>query len=144
MDTVLQDLRQAVRTLARSPGFAATSLTMLALGIGTGTAIFSVVDNVLMRPLPVHDEHRLAVLWAEHRRAGSDHLPLSYADFLDYKRISRVFEDVAAVDYNGAWPRAVQLERGDAKMNVAFVAGGLFCAVRGGGGGDGPGVANGG
>ena len=60
MDTLLQDLRYAARTLVKSPGFAALTIACLALGIGVNSTIFSVVDTVAIRPLPFHEPERLS------------------------------------------------------------------------------------
>ena len=62
MDTFLQDLRYAARTLVKNPGFAALTIACLALGIGVNSTIFSVVDTVAIRPLPVRDPDRLVSL----------------------------------------------------------------------------------
>ena len=68
MDNLLQDLRFAVRSLRRQPGFVAVALATLALGIGTATAMFTVVNGVLLRPLPFHDPANLTMI----RIVGAD------------------------------------------------------------------------
>ena len=96
MERVWQDLRYAARMLAKSPGFTLMAVTMLALGIGANTAIFSVVDAVLLRPLPYPEPDRL-VWMAEGNVQKKDEPPISVppADFLDWKSQARSFEAMA-------------------------------------------------
>ncbi len=95
MDTLLQDLRYALRMLAKSPGFMAVAAITLALGIGANTAIFSVVNAVLLRPLPYRDPSRL-VLMNESSKQLPD-MSVSYPNYLDWRDRSRSFERIAAV-----------------------------------------------
>ena len=92
MPIVIQDLRYAIRMLARNPGFAAVAVVTLALGIGANTAIFSVVSTVLLRPLPFHDPDRIVVAGQEWMGGGGDFSP---ADFLDVQKQNHVFEQMA-------------------------------------------------
>jgi predicted permease len=96
MDTLLQDLRYAVRQLARSPGFTIPAVLTLALGIGANTAIFSVVDGVLLRPTPFEDVGRLMMIWETDRKSGTTREPASVPDYLDFQRRTQRFERVAA------------------------------------------------
>src|SRR3989442_5027411 len=98
MDTILQDLRYGLRTLARSPGFAAVAVLALALGIGANTAIFSVVNAVLLRPLPFRDPDRLTMVMSVNPAKGFPRFPVSPPDFIDWRAESRVFEEMAAGD----------------------------------------------
>src|SRR5262245_7138985 len=91
-----QDARYAVRMLAGNPGFAAVALVTMALGIGANTAIFSLIDNVLLRPAPLADIDRLAVVWETDRTTGTTREPASLPDFLDYQQRSRRVERIAA------------------------------------------------
>ena len=88
----MTDLRFALRSLARHPGFAVVVVLTLALGIGADTAIFSIVDASLLRPLPYGDPDRLVLVEA---RRGADGLGVSWLDYRDWKARSRSFEDLA-------------------------------------------------
>ncbi len=91
----LQDLRYAVRQLRKSPGFAAVAILTLALGIGANTAVFSVIDGVLLRPLPFHEPDHLFAVWAVSPEEKSLNTGASGPDFQDYKEQNRSFEGLA-------------------------------------------------
>src|SRR6184192_4780511 len=96
METLLQDIRYGARTLLKSPGFTLVAIVALALGIGANTAIFSVVNAVLLRALPYRHANRLVVMW-EHKRTGSNpHNVVAPADFLDWREQAQSFDDMAA------------------------------------------------
>src|SRR5450755_3096799 len=97
MQTLYQDLRYTLRTFAKSPAFTAIAILTLALGIGANTAIFSVANAFLFRPLPVKDADRLTII-AVQSTPKSDPSRVSYLDFLDYKEQSTVFADMTAYD----------------------------------------------
>jgi putative ABC transport system permease protein len=92
----LQDLKYAVRMLFKNPGFAAIAIVTLALGIGANTAIFSVVNAELLRPLPFRDPSRLVRVWSANLRLGARTNPASYPDFADWRSQNHVFENMAA------------------------------------------------
>lgn len=92
---MLQDLRYAARTLLKSPGFTIVAVLTLALGIGANTAIFSVVDGVLLRPAPFADIDRLMMVWQTDRASGTTREPTSLPDYLDFRDRSQTFETLA-------------------------------------------------
>ncbi|HEV3471346.1 MAG TPA: ABC transporter permease [Pyrinomonadaceae bacterium] len=94
---VWQDLRYGVRTLLKNPGFTAVAVVALALGIGANTAIFSVVNAVLLRPLPYRDPDRLVMVWEDNTKGGYPRNTPAAANFLDWREQSRVFEGMAAI-----------------------------------------------
>lgn len=94
-ERLLQDLRFALRQLRRSPGFASVCLITLALGIGANTAMFSVVQGVILAPLPFPQADRLVFLW--EKRPGVPKLDVSYPNFEDWQRTSRSFEAMSAL-----------------------------------------------
>ena len=101
MNTLLADLRYASRLLIQSPAFTTIAALTLALGIGATTALFSVVNGVLLNPLAYPHSERLVVIYA--RIAGLDSAPIEYPNFLDWQRDSRSFASMAAYrneDYN--------------------------------------------
>src|SRR5437667_2048964 len=104
MEALWQDLRYTARALLKNPGFTATAVLVLALGIGANTGIFSVVNSILLKPLPYRDPHGLVV--ALH----SGTFPVSPADYLDYKRQAPVFEQMGAAQAWGGALTAAETE----------------------------------
>jgi putative ABC transport system permease protein len=93
-DLLRQDLRYIARTLARSPGFTATAILVVAIGVGANTAAFSLADFVLIRPLPFTEPERLVHLW--ERLPGYDEMELSPANYRDWKQMGTAFESMGA------------------------------------------------
>ncbi|HWT02781.1 MAG TPA: ABC transporter permease [Pyrinomonadaceae bacterium] len=102
VEELWQDLRYGVRMLRKNPGFTLVAVFTLALGIGANTAIFSVVNAVLLRPLSFANPERLVTLWGKSTDTGADRIPLSYLNFTDYKNQAQSFEHVAACDTSEA------------------------------------------
>src|SRR6266850_3096938 len=96
MNTLWQDVRYSARTLWKHPGFTMVAVVALALGIGANTAIFSVVNAVLLRPLPFVEPSRLVNLWQSHIQRGINQGAVSYPDFADWRDQSQVFEGMAS------------------------------------------------
>ncbi len=93
----IQDIRFGFRMLRRSPSFTAIAVLTLALGIGANTAIFSVVDAVLLRPLPFHDSEQLVQIWMTEGSPGN--FPMTGEDYLDWRAQNKTFEDMATYTY---------------------------------------------
>ncbi|HLY62314.1 MAG TPA: ABC transporter permease [Terriglobia bacterium] len=100
MRSLLQDLKYGLRMLAKNPGFTAVALLTLALGIGATTAIFSVVNAVMIRPLPFHNPDRLVRVVSYRLRDGIDD-NASYPDFLDWRDQNHVFERMGVFETSG-------------------------------------------
>src|ERR1700730_12728194 len=96
MERLFQDIRYSIRLMIKSPGFTAVALIALALGIGANTAIFTVVNAVLFRPLPYSDAGRLVTVYAANPVQGQSRVPLSVADFLDWRARNQIFDSLAA------------------------------------------------
>jgi predicted permease len=92
MQTMLQDLRYALRNLLKAKSFTAIAAATLAIGVGANTAIFSIIDTILLRPLPYRDPDRLVRLWETEAAPGK--YPFAGPDFIDWKTSNRSFEDM--------------------------------------------------
>jgi putative ABC transport system permease protein len=124
MHTLWQDLRYGARMLLKNPGVTAVALITLALGLGANTAIFSVVNAVMLRPLPYHNPDRLVSLWAnvpEHGRWR-----VTPANFFDWKKQNTVFEDIAAY---GAWTMTLTGDGEPEQMLGTLAGAGYFSVV---------------
>ena len=91
-----QDFRYGFRTLLRNPGFCAVAILALALGIGPNTAIFTMVNAVLLKPLPVPEPDRVVMIWGTLLKSGFGQLPVSAADYLEWKQQARSFDQMSA------------------------------------------------
>ena len=104
MSTLLQDLRYSARKLIHSPGFTAIAVLTLALGIGANTALFSVVNGVLLNPLAYPHSHQLVAIYEKYDKIGGlESAPIEYPNFQDWQRDSKTFASMAAYrneDYN--------------------------------------------
>ena len=96
MHFLWQDLRYGFRTLLKNPGFCAVAVLALGLGIGPNTAIFTMVNAVLLKPLPVPEPNRVVMIWGTLLKSGFDQLPASAADYLEWKQQARSFDYMSA------------------------------------------------
>jgi predicted permease len=120
MEAWARDLRFATRTLLKDAGFTSVVIVTLALGIGATTAVFSVIEGVLLRPLPFPEAERLAVVWQNDRATGTVRENASTSDYYDYLERSRTFADLAMYGL-----RAAVLGRDGAlplQLNAALVS----------------------
>ena len=122
LDSLWQDLRFGLRGLRRNPGFTAAVVLTLGLGIGANSAIFSVVNGVMLRPLPVRDADRLTVL-AVSRGASGTPREMSRLDMEDYRNQSDAFEDIA--DYAMDFAGLAADNRAD-RVSLTYVSGNYF------------------
>ncbi len=126
MGTLLQDLRYGIRMLAKSPGFTALAVITLALGIGANTAIFSVINSVVLQPLPFYEPARLVALWQTESAAGN--FPLTGPDYLDWQAQSRTLEATSLY----SWERTANASgAGEAEAATAISTESNFFTVLG-------------
>jgi putative ABC transport system permease protein len=122
-DEMFQDLRFGARTLIRQPAFTIVSLVTLGLGIGVNTAIFSIVDSVLLRPLPFKDPSRLVAVWESNVQRGQSHGATGGANFTDWKNQNDVFDSIAAYF---TWNYNLTGRDEPVRLTAALVSGGFF------------------
>jgi predicted permease len=118
IEDLLQDVRYGIRMLLNSPGFTTVAVLTLALGIGANTAIFSVVDAVLLKPLPFRQPDRVVALWETETAPGN--FPLNGMDYLDWRQGNTTFADMTLY----SWPRLANVSAKD------FAEGTIFTQVQ--------------
>src|SRR5688572_96174 len=124
MRELIQDVRYAARLLRRSPGFTLVAVAALALGIGANTAIFSVVDTLLLRPLPYADADRLAVVWEHNLPRDRKDNVVSPGNFIHWRELNKSFKELSAVSMTF---RTTLTGAGDAvELPMQLVSGSLF------------------
>ena len=125
---MLRDVRHALRSLSRTPGFALTAILTLALGIGLATAVFTVADALLLRRLPVRDQDRLVVLWSQAPDRGFDY-PFTLDEAREFARRTRSLAPVAFFAREGAWPTPIRDGERISRLRRALVSGEFFDAL---------------
>ena len=125
-DLVRQEVRLAARTLMRSRGWLAGVVLTLGLGIGLATAVFTIAQTLLIRPLPIRAQDRVVVLWGITRDGRTDHFPLLYRDALEFARRTQTLERVEFFAYGGAQPVPIRLDAGIVQLRRSLVPGGYF------------------
>ena len=126
LEMLWQDLRYGARMLVKQPGFTSIAVLTLGLGIGANTAIFSVVNAVLLRPLPFEQPDRLVMVWQTNMQTGSLQDPASFLNLVDWQQQNQVFEQIAAF-----MPRGISLTDIDEPEQLpgSFVSANLFPAL---------------
>ncbi len=126
MDELRQDLRFALRQLVRRPGITAVLVLTVGLAVGACTAVFSVVDAVLLRPLPYPDQDQLAVVWSQFPSMNLMEFPASAPEYLDYRDQNRSFQSLAAF---ASRERTLTGEEGPERVQAVFATWQLFPAL---------------
>src|ERR1043166_8237172 len=125
MASLMRGLRRILRSLRRTPGFTATVVLTLALGIGLSVAVFTVAEALLLRRLPFREPGRLVVLWG----LGADRVfetPLGLTDARAFARRTRTLERTAFFEYEGTFPASIQDGDRITRLNQAVVSGEFF------------------
>src|SRR5215813_1436496 len=124
MEILWQDLRYALRGMRKRPGFSVFAVLLLGLGIGANTAIFSIVDGVLLRPMPMREPDRIVGVWES--RDGTERFPISLPEYLDVKERNRSFEELSAA---ANWNTNLSGEATPVRVTGMQVTGNFFAAL---------------
>ncbi len=128
LEELVQDIRYGARQLRKNPGFTTVAVLTLALGIGANTALFSVVDGVLLRPLPFPEHQRLVTLWESNPAQGVDQQAVSPPNFADWQAQSSAFEEMAF--WTGPNDFNLVTQDGSEKVRESYASSGLFRVLR--------------
>ena len=123
MDELVQDLRYAVRAMIKRPVFAGVVVATLALGIGANTVIFSLINEVLLRPLPIAEPDRVVALYTDGSSGGGFGTS-SYPDYVDFRDQTSALDDLAA--YNPPGPVTMSADGAAEQINASNVTGNYF------------------
>jgi putative ABC transport system permease protein len=123
MYTLLQDVRYALRMMRKSPAFSLAAILTLALGMGANTVMFSVLNTVLLRPLPYPHPDRLVQIWETDSRRGEVRGPVSAYNFVDWRSQSQTLAQMATYDSNSAVLTGLKTPR---RVYISFVSAGFF------------------
>ncbi len=130
VESLWQDLRYGARMLRKSPGFTAVAALTLALGIGANTAIFSVINGVLLKPLPYSEPHQLVTLWESSPERGVEQDRVSGPNYLDWRAQSTVFSGMAASPgWEGSETFNLVLRDTTAKIHASYTSASLFATL---------------
>jgi predicted permease len=127
MESFWQDLRYGIRMLVKNPGFVSVAVLTLALGIGANTAIFTVVNGVMLRPLPYEEPERLVMLWEINPRRNIEQQRVTPPNLAEWREQSRIFEKIAHWSGNGEFNLVTS--DGVEKVWCAYVSSSLFSTL---------------
>jgi len=127
LETLAQDLRYGARIMVKNPGFTAVAVLTLALGIGANTAVFSVINTMLLRPLPFPESERLALVWDDRPLVNYPQMPLSLPNFLDVREQCHSCAEMSAWSWHGSFNLSGGAE--PEKVQYAVVSANLFSVL---------------
>jgi putative ABC transport system permease protein len=128
MESFLHDLRYGARIFGKNPGFAAMTVLTLALGIGANTTIFTVINSVLLRPLPYDEPDRLMMVWEKNPRRNIEQQLVEPPNLAEWRRQGRSFEEIAY--WSGSGEFNLVTAGGSEKARCAYVTSNLFATLR--------------
>ncbi|HEX7939943.1 MAG TPA: ABC transporter permease [Gemmatimonadaceae bacterium] len=126
VESVWRDVTYGFRSLRRTPGFAAAAIATIALGVGANTAMFSVVNTVILRPLPYRDASRVALLWTNDARRSLHREATAYRTIMDWKASNRSFADIGYFTTNRVAPMSNDPGGGRGRTRTALVSANVF------------------